>query len=95
MCSLFVYITTPSYVLLLYLRRFSRVCSDTPPGDDTQFWDSLTSSIDYKNICENTENASHIPLLRMKKLCVGNGNVMRNRGGNRLEGKHSLMFVKL
>ena len=45
-CCLFVCITTTLYVLLLYLRRFSWVCSDTPLGDDTQFWDSLISSID-------------------------------------------------
>ena len=47
-CCLFVYLTTTSYVLLLYVRRFSQVCSDTPPCDDTQFWNSLISSIDYK-----------------------------------------------
>ena len=47
-------------VLLLHvcLHRFSWVCSDTPPGDDTQFLDRLISRIDYKNICENTENAT-------------------------------------
>ena len=38
---------------------------------------------------------SHIPLTRIKKPRAHNGNVMRNRGGNRLEGKHTLMFVKL
>ena len=37
-CCLFVYLTTTSYVLLLYLHRFSWICSDTPPDDDTQFW---------------------------------------------------------
>ena len=34
-------------------------------------------------------------LPRMKKPHAHNGNVTRNRGGNRLEGKHTLMFVKL
>ena len=33
-CCLFVYLITTSYVLLLYLRRYSWVCSDTPPDDD-------------------------------------------------------------
>ena len=48
-----------------------------------------------KYVCENTENASHIPFSRMKKPRARNGNVTRNRGRNRLEGKHTLMFVKL
>ena len=53
-----VYLTT-TYVLLLYLRRFSWDCSDMPPGDHTQFWDGIISGIDYKKyICENTENAT-------------------------------------
>ena len=26
-----------------------------PPGDGTQIWDILISSIDYKNICEDTQ----------------------------------------
>ena len=38
---------------------------------------------------------SHIPLPRMKKPRARNSNVTRNRGENRLEEKHTLMFVKL
>ena len=38
---------------------------------------------------------SQIPLPWMKKLRARNGNVTRNRGGNTLKGKHTLMFVKL
>ena len=38
---------------------------------------------------------SHIPLPHMKKPHARNGNVTRNLGGNRLEGKHTLMFIKL
>ena len=30
-----------------------------------------------------------------EETTCSNGNVTRNRGGNRLEGKHTLMFVKL
>ena len=44
--------------LIAILGTFLWICSDTPLGDDTQFWDSLISNIDYKNICENTENAT-------------------------------------
>ena len=47
---------------------------------DTQFWDSLIPVWLQK---------SHIPLPRMKKPRARNGNVMRNSGGNRLEGKHT------
>ena len=54
-----------------------------PLGDGTQFWDSLISSIDYKNICD-------IPLPRIKKLRARNGSVTRNRDGNRLERKTRL-----
>ena len=30
-----------------------------------------------------------------EETACSNGNVTRNRGGNRLEGKHTFMFVKL
>ena len=80
-----------TYVVFLW------VCSDTPPGDDTQFWDSLISSIDYKNIYmwKYRKCNSHIPFSRMKKPRARNGNVTRNRGGHRLERKLTLMFVQV
>ena len=49
------------------------------------------SSIDYKNICENLENATvtfPCPAWR-NRVHASNGNVTRNRGENRLKGKHT------
>ena len=50
--------------------------------------DILISSIDYKNICAKPRKcSSHIPLPGMMRPRARNGNVTRNRGGNRLERK--------
>ena len=51
---------SPKIRFIPSLQNIYQSCNDTPPDDDTQFWDVRISSIDYKNTSGDTQKMQQI-----------------------------------